>query len=118
MSKPTPDHARSCEGRSYTCTCGYDAQRDEALQALEEENERLRETVKDRERKIENRIVQIGELYARLEEAAKVAERFETEYANERDKHVHGTPDHWMNNSGSYAAMDIAAAIRRLKEGR
>ncbi len=51
-----------------------------------------------------------------LEEAAKVAEKFEAEYANERDKHVHGTPDHWMNNSGSYAAMDIAAAIRKLKE--
>lgn len=52
-----------------------------------------------------------------LEEAAQAAERFEAEYASERDKHVHGTPDHWMNNSGSYAAMDIAAAIRRLKEG-
>ena len=22
------DHARLCEGREYTCTCGYDAERD------------------------------------------------------------------------------------------
>lgn len=23
------DHARLCEGREYTCTCGYDKERDE-----------------------------------------------------------------------------------------
>lgn len=51
-----------------------------------------------------------------LEQAAKVAEAFEVQYASERDKHAHGTPDHWMNNSGSYAAMDIATAIRALKK--
>jgi hypothetical protein len=32
------DHARLCEGREYTCTCGYDEERDnlqtELLEAL------------------------------------------------------------------------------------
>lgn len=41
------DHARGCEGRSYTCTCGYDAERDAALTALREENERLRTELAD-----------------------------------------------------------------------
>lgn len=36
------DHARGCEGRSYTCTCGYDAERDAAIAALKGEIERLR----------------------------------------------------------------------------
>jgi len=28
------DHARNCEGRNYTCTCGYDAAKDAELQRL------------------------------------------------------------------------------------
>lgn len=28
------DHARNCEGRNYTCTCGYDAARDAELDGL------------------------------------------------------------------------------------
>lgn len=28
------DHARLCEGREYTCTCGYDKERDELISAL------------------------------------------------------------------------------------
>lgn len=42
---PMTDHERGCEGRSYTCTCGYDAERDAALTALREECERLKREV-------------------------------------------------------------------------
>jgi DNA repair exonuclease SbcCD ATPase subunit len=63
MSKPTPDHARGCEGRIYTCACGYDAQRDEALQALEEENERLL-TANEETRKIVRDIYWMALRYA------------------------------------------------------
>ena len=30
------DHARGCEGRNYTCTCGYDAAKDAELAKLRE----------------------------------------------------------------------------------
>lgn len=53
-----------------------------------------------------------------MEEAARIAEKFEVSYAVERDNHEHGTPEFYMNNSGSYASMDIAAAIRRAKESK
>lgn len=53
-----------------------------------------------------------------MEEAARIAEKFEVSYAVERDNHEQGTPEFYMNNSGSYASMDIAAAIRRAKESK
>lgn len=28
MSEKQTDHARGCQGREYTCTCGYDEQRE------------------------------------------------------------------------------------------
>jgi hypothetical protein len=28
------DHARLCEGREYTCTCGYDEQREHAFKDM------------------------------------------------------------------------------------
>ena len=31
------DHARGCEGRNYTCTCGYDEQREAAEARAREE---------------------------------------------------------------------------------
>lgn len=37
------DHARGCEGRNYSCTCGYDDAIAARIEALEAENERLRE---------------------------------------------------------------------------
>lgn len=36
------DHARGCEGREYTCTCGYDDERDALIERLKEENADLR----------------------------------------------------------------------------
>ena len=28
------DHERGCQGREYTCTCGYDAERDALIETL------------------------------------------------------------------------------------
>ena len=28
------DHERGCQGREYTCTCGYDAERDALIKTL------------------------------------------------------------------------------------
>lgn len=36
------DHARGCEGRSYTCTCGYDDARDAEIDRLRRELEEAR----------------------------------------------------------------------------
>ncbi|MDI6837831.1 MAG: hypothetical protein QMD99_19255, partial [Rhizobiaceae bacterium] len=44
--EPMNDHARLCQGREYTCTCGYDAERDAAIEALRAENERLEQRIK------------------------------------------------------------------------
>lgn len=33
---PMSDHARGCEGRNYTCTCGYDAASTALVEALRE----------------------------------------------------------------------------------
>lgn len=40
------DHAKGCEGRSYSCTCGYDASKDAEI-------ERLRHLLKQRDRMAE-----------------------------------------------------------------
>ena len=40
------DHARGCQGREYTCTCGYDNERDAELQRLRAEVERLTDDLK------------------------------------------------------------------------
>jgi hypothetical protein len=40
MGERMNDHARGCEGREYTCTCGYDAAKDAEI-------ERLREVIRD-----------------------------------------------------------------------
>ncbi len=37
------DHARGCQGREYTCSCGYDDRVQDAYAALEAENRALRE---------------------------------------------------------------------------
>lgn len=34
MSEIMNDHARGCQGREYTCTCGYDDQREIASRIL------------------------------------------------------------------------------------
>lgn len=43
------DHARGCQGREYTCTCGYDAQKEselvEALRQRDEAREALKATI-------------------------------------------------------------------------
>jgi hypothetical protein len=43
------DHDRGCQGRTYTCTCGYDEQRDAEIERLErdlaEANEAYRSLV-------------------------------------------------------------------------
>ena len=44
------DHAKGCEGRSYTCKCGYDEAKDAELSKLREENERLNHLLKQRDR--------------------------------------------------------------------
>ncbi len=36
------DHARGCEGRSYSCTCGHDFSTDTIIRAAHDEIERLR----------------------------------------------------------------------------
>lgn len=45
MRAPMNDHARLCQGREYTCTCGYDTQRDAELTRLHAEKAALREQV-------------------------------------------------------------------------
>lgn len=37
------DHDRGCEGRTYTCTCGYDDRTDATIAALKAQIERLTE---------------------------------------------------------------------------
>jgi hypothetical protein len=37
------DHQRGCEGRTYTCTCGYDAALEARAEAAEAQVARLRE---------------------------------------------------------------------------
>jgi hypothetical protein len=37
------DHARGCQGREYTCTCGYDEQRDFLIEALVKALEEIRD---------------------------------------------------------------------------
>ena len=37
------DHAKGCEGRNYTCTCGHDAERDRLVAAAPDLLEALRE---------------------------------------------------------------------------
>lgn len=39
------DHARGCEGRNYSCTCGYDDATADHIEALEGKVERLREVL-------------------------------------------------------------------------
>ena len=42
-AKALVDHARGCEGRTYSCTCGYDDARDNLIETQAREIERLRE---------------------------------------------------------------------------
>jgi hypothetical protein len=36
MNEIRNDHDRLCQGREYTCTCGYDAERDAEIKRLRE----------------------------------------------------------------------------------
>jgi len=39
------DHKRGCEGRTYTCTCGYDERMEAALRTLSEQLAEAREVI-------------------------------------------------------------------------
>jgi len=39
------DHERGCEGRTYTCTCGYDERMETALRTLSEQLAEAREVI-------------------------------------------------------------------------
>ena len=39
------DHQRGCEGRTYTCTCGYDAALEARAEAAEAQMARLRKAL-------------------------------------------------------------------------
>ena len=39
------DHERGCEGRTYTCTCGYDDTIATRIEALEADNARFRDAL-------------------------------------------------------------------------
>lgn len=41
------DHERGCQGREYTCTCGYDEKRDPLLIEAADTIERLRAALRD-----------------------------------------------------------------------
>ena len=45
-AKALVDHARGCEGRTYSCTCGYDDARDDRIETQAREIERLREALR------------------------------------------------------------------------
>lgn len=45
MDDKQDDHARGCEGRQYTCTCGYDDRIATALEAQAAEIARLKDIV-------------------------------------------------------------------------
>jgi len=40
------DHERGCEGRTYTCTCGYDERMETALRTLSEQLAEAREVIR------------------------------------------------------------------------
>ncbi len=46
-SYATEDHDRGCHGREYSCSCGYDDQRDPLLVGAADEIARLRAALRD-----------------------------------------------------------------------
>ena len=49
------DHERGCQGREYTCTCGYDAERESSLLSLKTEMEAMAKALDECEDYFDNR---------------------------------------------------------------
>lgn len=45
-AKALVDHTRGCEGRTYSCTCGYDDARDDLIETQAREIKQLKEAIK------------------------------------------------------------------------
>lgn len=68
------DHERGCQGREYTCTCGYDADRDALIKKLVKALERIASVCSDRSEKTGWRIDSISdEADAALAAAKEIA---------------------------------------------
>lgn len=117
------DHERGCQGRYYTCSCGYDEQRDPLLVEAADEIEQLRAALAlDRPRARWAEVVsgnqklmaEIERLRAVLMNAAKVAVDEERELARKRDCHEIASANWTHFNFGVYVAGRIGRLIKEL----
>lgn len=77
MTAPLPadkrtDHDRGCEGRQYTCSCGYDDERDAEIKRLEREVSRLMALMPEHDTRESYRCTECGAFHLQPRKFVKV----------------------------------------------